>query len=288
MQCISPKVCLTLALICFRANLDEPPQSLRESHPLTSTKGLTQMASSPLSGNAEPVHNGKQSGMAQRGTERLLALQQEPGVNSTQSTWQQELTQRHQQYTTGLQSHSPPGASWQQSGSAHQGAAKPRQDSAGHNQVGLGAAMLGQKRLLHHYQPSPPQHSDKRRWQASQLPPLHQPAHSHQQDFQTTAAGHGQQQQSALLQPAGQLPTSSINRSAQHSMHGLGSNQAKTFNPSATNSLQGEYAARPAATHSILDGNPHFIELKASNGYRVPKSKRQISVNALARSSLGI
>ena len=226
--------------------------------------------------------------MPQRGTEHPLAPQQQPGIKSSQSTWQQEPTQRHQQYTNGLQPHSPPRSSWQQPGSAHQGAMKPQQDSASHSQQGLGAAVLGQKRLLHHHSPNPSQHSDKRRRQATQLPPLHQPAHSHQQDSQTTAAGCGQQQQSALLQPVGQLPTGAFKRSTQHSMHGSVSNQAKTYKPPAPNSLQEEYAAGPAATDSILDENPYFIELKASNGYRIPKSKRQVSVNALARSTLGI
>ena len=239
---------------------------------MTSTQGL--------------AHNSKQAGMPQRGTELLLAQQQQPGIKSIQSTWQQEPTQRHQQYTTGLQSHSPSGSFWQQSGSDHQEAVKPWQDTASHTQQSLGAAVLGQKRLLHHHPPSPPQHSDKRRRQAAQLPPLHQPAHSHQQDSPSTAAGHDQQQQSALMQPAGQLPTGK--KSAQHSMHRSVSNQAKTYKRSASTSLQGEYTARPAANNSILDGHPQFIELKASNGYCIPKSKRQVSVNALARSSLGI
>ena len=287
-----PEGCVITApmLLCFRANLDEPPRPLCESHPSTSTQGLLHVAASPQADNAVPVHNGKQAGMPPRGTERLLAPQQQPLMKSTHSTWQQEPAQRHQRYTSSLQPHSPPSSSrsWQQPGSAGQGVTKPRQDSASHSQQGLAAAVLGHKRLLHHQPPSPSQHSDKRQRQAAQLPPLHQPAHSHQQDSRTTAAGRDQQQQAATKQTAGHVSTGSFKMSAQHSMHGSVSNQAKTYKPPATNSLQGEYAAGPAATDSILDQHPYFIELKASNGYCIPKSKRQVSVNALARSSLGI
>lgn len=69
-------------------------------------------------------------------------------------------------------------------------------------------------------------------------------------------------------------------------MHGSASNHAKLYKPSAAGGLQGEYAAQPAANDSSFDTS-HIIELKPSNGFRIPKSKRQVSVNALARSSLG-
>ena len=297
---ILPKGCATAAetLFCLRTHSDETPQPLCESHPQTSPQGLTHAAASPLSGKAAPLRSSKQEGMPQRGNERLLVPQQKPGVSSSQRPGheQQQAPHRHQQHTNGLQPHSPP-TSWQLPGSAHQGAKKPWQDSACHSQQSLsashaqhrsGAAVLGQKRLLHDYLPGAPQHSDQRQQQAAQLPPLHMSAHSRQQDAQTTAAAHGQQQQPALLQPAGRLPSGSFKfkGSAQHSMHGSASNHAKLYKPSATNGLQGEYAAQPATNDSRFDTS-HMIELKPSNGFRIPKSKRQVSVNALARSSLG-
>lgn len=283
------KGCATAAesLCCFRTHSDEqPPQPLCESHPQTSPQGLTHAAASPLAGMAAPVRSSKQEGMPQRGHERLLARQQQPGVSSTQRPGQQQQqrqpTHRHQHHTNGLQPHSPPTSSWQLPGSAHQGATKHWQDSVCHSQQSPNATVVGQKRLLHECLPGAPQHSDQRRQQAAQLPPLHQLARSHQQDAPSAAAAHGQQQQ-----PAGQLPSGSFKfkGSAQHSMHGSASNHAKLYKPSATNGLQGEYAAQPAANDSSFETS-HIIELKPSNGFRIPKSKRQVSVNALARSSL--
>ena len=286
MQCsILPKwyVASSAMVHCCRSHSDEPCQPRWESHPYTSTPGLTQLqhaAAGPPTGNALPLHNSKQAGIPQRGQECHLAPHKSE-MKSTQSPRQQQPTYKHQQYINGLQGQSPPSSPWQQSSLAHSGT------------VSLSAPLPGQNRLLHDYPLSAPQLPDNRRRQPAQLPPSHQPAHSQQQDFQTIAAGYSRQQQPLLLQPAVQLPVGSFKVSAQHSMHGSASSHVKTYKQqtqakaSATNGLQDEGAAWPAANDSGCGGNPHFIELKASNGYRIPKSKKQNSVTALARSSLG-
>ena len=210
----------------------------------------------------------------------------EPEISGTQSLRQQQPygTYRQQQHINGFRHSSFPGS---QSGLAYPGMVNSWQDGANQHQH--------PDRLLHDIPPSDAQDSDKQRRQHAQLPPLHQPAHSQQQNSQTMVATHSQQQQPPLLQPAVQLPVGSFQGSAQHSMHGSAGNHAKMYqqqvlvNDSATNGLQ-EQESRPAwNAHDVTcEGASRFIGLKSSNGYRMPKSNRHISVNALARSSLGI
>lgn len=268
---------------CCRSHSSEATQPLSQSHPDSSTPGeleLQHMAAGPLL-------NSKQAGAPQTGKKRSLPPLQ-PKENGTQSLWQQQPsgTHRQQQHTNGFQ-HQHQRSSSSQSGLAHSGRVNPWQEGASQHQQ--------QDRLLHHCSPGDSLHPDKQRRQHAHLLPAHQSAHSQQQDSQTMVAAHSRQQQPPMVQPAAQLPVGSFKGFAQHSMQSSAGNHAKMYKQqvlakgSATNSLQ-EQASRPAwNAHDInCEGAPHFIELKGSNGYRMPKSNRQISVNALAQSSLGM
>lgn len=280
---MASKRCVASAatLLCCRSHSGEAPQPLCQSHLDSSTSDELQLQHMA----AGPLLNSKQAGALQMGKKRSLPPFQ-ARENGTHSLWQQQPsgTHRQQQHINGFK-HQRPSSS--QSGLAHSGRVNSWQEGASQHQQ--------QDRLLHHFPPSESLHSDKQRRQHACLLPVPQPPHSQQQESQTMVAAHSRQQQPPLLQPAAQLPVGAFKGFAQHSMQSSAGNHAKMYKQqilakgSATNSPQ-EQASCPAwNAHDInCDGAPHFIELKGSNGYRMPKSNRKISVNALARSSLGI
>ena len=236
------------------------------------------LSAGALTGNAAASQSSKQSGIPTR-SRKQRSDREVPSVHKNPDVWQQQPSE-------GLQGIN--GLAGQRPSSASSG----QTPSMNFSNRGHSAALPGHNSWMN--ERTRP-HSDCP-WQSAQRPLSQQtedPQHLHDA---AAAAAYSQQQQRPVLTHAAHLPVRSFHVSPMHSTHispGSYANAHKHHcqaSGSSANGLQRQAASAPwlSTNGSVVDDEDAFkYKLTSSAGWHMPESKRQVSVNALARTPFG-
>lgn len=226
-----------------------------------------------LDGNATSLQSSQQLGIAQRGRGHRPGMKM-PSIHNNPNVWQQQSLEGLQGIN-GLAGQRPSSALSRQ---------RPGMQNSGHSHS---AALPGHDSMM----------NDRTRlqpWQSAQQPFCQQPE-GPQHLHDAAAAAYSQQQQRPVSTHAGQPPVRSFQVPPPHSMHVTPDNLAKAdkhrqADGSSANGLQQQGASAPwlSTNGSVVNDEDAFrCKLTGSGGWRMPESKRQVSVNALARTPFG-